>query len=103
MASLTKEIAAYEELRNALEVDHLGKYVVVHDEKLEGVHESFQAAGRRGGAAFRPRPVPDPTSGRRSDRAAGRGALQPGHWLTVRQVECGFPVTLACWFNGDRP
>lgn len=44
MATLTKEIAAYEQMRNELETDHLGKYVVVHDEKLEGVYDSFQEA-----------------------------------------------------------
>lgn len=44
MATLTKEIAAYERMRNDLEVDHLGEWVVVHDEELVGTYESFEKA-----------------------------------------------------------
>lgn len=44
MATLSKEIAAYERMRNDLEVDHLGQWVVVHDEKLIGTYESFEKA-----------------------------------------------------------
>ncbi len=44
MASLTKEISAYQQMRYVLETDHLGKYVVVHDGKLEGVYDSFELA-----------------------------------------------------------
>lgn len=44
MATLRNEIAAYERMRNDLELDHLGKWVVVHDEKLIGAYESFETA-----------------------------------------------------------
>lgn len=44
MAALSKEIAAYERMRNDLELDHLGQWVVVHDEKLIGTYESFEKA-----------------------------------------------------------
>ncbi len=44
MATLSNEIAAYERMRNDLELDHLGQWVVVHDEKLIGTYESFEKA-----------------------------------------------------------
>ncbi len=44
MTELTKEIAAYERLRNDLETDHFGKWALVHDEELIGVYDSFQEA-----------------------------------------------------------
>ena len=44
MATLKNEIAAYERMRNDLEVEHLGKWVVMHHEKLVGTYESFEAA-----------------------------------------------------------
>ncbi len=44
MATLSNEIAAYERMRNDLEVDHLGEWVVVRDEKLVGTYESLEKA-----------------------------------------------------------
>lgn len=44
MATLKNEIAAYEGMRNDLELEHLGKWVVVRDEKLVGTYESFEEA-----------------------------------------------------------
>ena len=44
MAKLSEEIAAYERMRNELETDYLGLWVVVHDEELIGTYESFQTA-----------------------------------------------------------
>ncbi len=41
---LSKEIQAYENFRSELEMDHLGEWVVVHDEKLIGRYLSFEAA-----------------------------------------------------------
>lgn len=43
-SALAKEIAAYETMRCALETEHLGEWVVVHDRELVGVYESFVAA-----------------------------------------------------------
>lgn len=44
MAELTKEIATYERMRNDLEVEHLGEWVVVRDEELVGTYESVEKA-----------------------------------------------------------
>lgn len=44
MTTLKKEIAAYETMRGDLEMEQLGKWVVVHDEKLVGTYDSFQKA-----------------------------------------------------------
>ena len=43
-SALEKEIAAYETMRSALETEHLGEWVVVHDRELVGVYESFGVA-----------------------------------------------------------
>ena len=44
MALLSNEIAAYEEMRDVLEVDHFGEWVVVHNEQLVGTYDDFEAA-----------------------------------------------------------
>ena len=44
MSELTKEIAAYERMRNELETDHLGKWALVHDEGLVGLYATFEEA-----------------------------------------------------------
>ena len=44
MATLNSEIAAYARMRNDLEIEHLGEWVVVRDEKLAGTYESFEKA-----------------------------------------------------------
>jgi len=44
MSMLSKEIAAYNAIRNELEIDHLGKWVVIHDEVLVGIYDSFDDA-----------------------------------------------------------
>ena len=44
MATLTDEIAVYERMRNDLEAEHPGKWVVVCDGKLIGTYESFEKA-----------------------------------------------------------
>ena len=44
MATLKSEIAAYELMRNDLEIEHLGEWVVVRDEKLAGTYDSFEKA-----------------------------------------------------------
>ncbi len=45
MATIKTEIAAYKKMQRELEAQHLGKWVVVHDEQLIGVYESLQNAG----------------------------------------------------------
>lgn len=44
MSTLKIEIAAYERMRDDLELEHFGKWVVVHDEKLVGTYETFEKA-----------------------------------------------------------
>ena len=44
MSTLSKEIAAYDTMRSELEVDHPGKWVILHDEALVGVYEEFDEA-----------------------------------------------------------
>jgi hypothetical protein len=44
MADLDDEIAFYETLRADLESRQLGKWVLVHDRKLEGTYDAFEDA-----------------------------------------------------------
>ena len=44
MAKLSEEIAAYERMRDVLEADHFGQWVIVHDEKVFGTYDDFQEA-----------------------------------------------------------
>lgn len=44
MTSLSDEIVAYESMQRNLELDHLGKWVVIHNKKLVGTFESFELA-----------------------------------------------------------
>ena len=44
--TLSKEIAAYERIRDALETDHFGKWVLVQDEKLVEIYSSFEGAAQ---------------------------------------------------------
>ena len=44
MATIEKEIVAYELMRDELEDDHKGEWVLVHDEELIGTYASFQVA-----------------------------------------------------------
>ena len=42
MTTLSTQIAAYEEMRDVLEVDHFGKWVVFYDEYLIDTYESSE-------------------------------------------------------------
>ena len=44
MTTLSSQIVAYEEMRDVLEVDHFGKWVVFYDEDLIDTYESFEEA-----------------------------------------------------------
>ena len=44
MARLNDEIAAYDRMRADLETQHNGRWVVIRDGALQGVHTDFQAA-----------------------------------------------------------
>ncbi len=44
MAKLSEEIAAYERMRDNLETDNTGQWVVVHNGELAGTYPSFKEA-----------------------------------------------------------
>ena len=44
MEVLSREIAVYEGMQDRLEMDHFGKWVVVHEEELVGTYGTFEAA-----------------------------------------------------------
>ena len=44
MDQLSKEMAAYERMRDELETDYFGKWVIVHDEKLVGTYDEVEDA-----------------------------------------------------------
>ena len=46
MALLSEEIAAYEAMRDTLEVDYLGKWITLHDGILIGTYETFEEAAK---------------------------------------------------------
>lgn len=46
MPDLDREIHAYEAMRAGLEAHYMGKWVLVHDEKLIAVYESFEQAAQ---------------------------------------------------------
>ncbi len=52
MAEITQEIAAYERMQGDLEREHLGKWVVVHDEELIGAYDDFEDAAHAGVQRF---------------------------------------------------
>ena len=43
-SSLTKDMAAYGNMRSGLETDYLGKWVVVHNEQVVDFYDTFQDA-----------------------------------------------------------
>jgi hypothetical protein len=44
MAEIDVEIAAYEAMRGKLEADSMGKWVLLQDQKLVGMYDSFEKA-----------------------------------------------------------
>jgi uncharacterized protein with PIN domain len=44
MAVLNEEIAAYDAMRKELEADHMGKWVLLHGQKLISVFNTFESA-----------------------------------------------------------
>jgi hypothetical protein len=43
MSEIDKNIDAYDAMSNALEAENMGKWVLIHDAKLVGIFNSFQA------------------------------------------------------------
>ena len=44
MPTIDAEITAYEAIREKLESEHMGKWVLVHEGKLVSIYDSFEAA-----------------------------------------------------------
>jgi hypothetical protein len=44
MSDLTKDIEAYQTMQADLESNHTGKWVLIYDQKLAGIYDSFQKA-----------------------------------------------------------
>jgi hypothetical protein len=44
MAEIDTEIAAYDAMREKLEGEHMGKWVLLREQKLIGVYNTFEAA-----------------------------------------------------------
>ena len=42
--SLSAEIEAFKRLQEGLEADHMGKWVLLHDQQVIGFYESFEVA-----------------------------------------------------------
>ncbi len=51
-AVLDRQVAAYEARHEEMEGEHLGKWVVFHDEKLAGTYDSFEDAAEDAIARF---------------------------------------------------
>ena len=79
---LDAEIAAYKSMREQLETEHLGKWVVFHDGNPVGFFDTFEEADRRSTEQFDRAAMPDP-----QDR--GRPAC-PAE-LTVASASCQHP------------
>ena len=88
MAEITLEIAAYERMQSDLEREHMGKWVVVHDEQLLGAYEDYLGRPRSCGSTIWAGSVPGPRSRRRYVshlRGFRRSSSCP-----LPTVECGF-------------
>ena len=65
MTTLSSQIAAYEEMRDVLEVDHFGKWVVFYGGDLVDTYGVVRGGRRGRRPPIRPRAIPD-QAGRRS-------------------------------------
>ena len=52
MASLAQDMAAYDAMKAELEQNHLGQWVLIHDEGLVGTYDTFHAAAEVALAKF---------------------------------------------------
>jgi hypothetical protein len=44
MDNLEKEIQAYDKMRDSLEASHTGKWVLIHDQVLIAIYDTFESA-----------------------------------------------------------
>ena len=46
MPDIKADIEAFEQMRRELELEHVGKWVLIHDRTLIGVYDSFDSAAK---------------------------------------------------------
>lgn len=44
MDDLSREIEAYEGMKDSLEAEHMGRWVLIYKQKLEGIFDTFENA-----------------------------------------------------------
>ena len=99
MALLSEEIAAFERMKDELETDHFGKWVVIHDEKLIAVYDGFEQAAEDAVRHFGRGPYLIRQVGVAASGSTGICAVS-AHLMP----ECGFPNhTLWRWSSMDQP
>ena len=49
---LQQEIATYKRMRSRLELEHLGQWVVIHDDELVGAYDTFEFAAENAARRF---------------------------------------------------
>ncbi len=52
MATLDTEIATFNRLRSSLEAEHMGEWVLIHDQTLAGTFASFEEAAQLAVSSF---------------------------------------------------
>jgi len=52
LSTLQREIAAYDRNRDMIETEYFGKWVIVCNEEIAGVHESFEDAAHDAARQF---------------------------------------------------
>jgi hypothetical protein len=52
MSSIQDEISAFQRMQSMLESEHLGRWVLIHEQQLIGVYDSFEGAADDAVAQF---------------------------------------------------
>ncbi len=52
MADIDVEIAAYEAIRDQLEAEHTGQWILIHDRQQIGLYDTFEAAAEEATKSF---------------------------------------------------
>lgn len=84
MASLRKDIAAFEAMKSELEASHRNEWVVFHDGHLEGVFPDFEAAAEAAVERFDHGPYLIRQVGAGAIQLPGGMVFRPAHALDTR-------------------
>ena len=93
MATLTDDIAAYENIKAQLEAENLGQWVVFHDKKLIGIYDDFQVAANEAVTKFGRGPYHIRTGGRPADPIACI-ALKPRQRCRQLIADINIPIRI---------